>query len=138
MNRPIHRILCLHALVVAFLIPGQAQAQAFLFNVPLDLKDIHPTYTVVKVTCRVDGQDAPVGEFSNQVTLVAGAFHGTLSVPVEPGRGKSALDARSYTCEASYCMPGGVNCTSAIRQSTPATMVQPGAPFTPSVSGLIQ
>jgi len=126
MTRPIDGILCVLALVVAALMPGQAQAQAFMFNVPLDLKSIHPKYTVVKVTCTVEGGETFVGVGENQVNLIAGGFNGIVSVPVDPGPGKSLLDARGYTCEASY------------RQGSPETMAQPGAPFTPRVSGSIQ
>jgi len=139
MTRPIHRILCLLALVVAASMPGQAQAQAFMFNVPLDLKSIHPKYTVVMVTCRVDGQQTFVGVGTTRVNLTAGGFNGVVSVPVDPGPGKSLLDARTYTCEASYCTSqADVGCTPAFRQGSPETMAQPGALFTPRVSGSIR
>ena len=139
MIRPIYRILCALALVVALLIPGQTLAQAFMFNVPLDLKSIHSKYTVVKVTCKVDGRETFVGVGEKRVNLTAGGFKGIVSVPVDPGPGKSLLDARGYNCEASYCTSqADLGCTPAFRQSTPETMTQPGAPFTPRVSGSIQ
>jgi len=136
MTRPIDGILCV--LAVAALMPVQAQAQAFMFNVPLDLKSIHPKYTVVKVTCTVEGGETFVGVGENQVNLIAGGFNGIVSVPVDPGPGKSLLDARGYTCEASYCTSQAGLCTPAFRQGSPETMAQPGAPFTPRVSGSIQ
>ena len=138
MTRPIYRILCVLALVVAALMPGQAQAQAFMFNVPLNLKSIHPNYTVVKVTCTVEGGETSVGSGATQVNLTAGAFNGIVNVPVDPGPGKSLLDARTYTCEAAYCTSQAGLCTPAFRQGSPETMAQPGAPFTPRVSGSIQ
>lgn len=138
MSKPTHCFLCILACVLAPLMPGQAQAQAFSFNVPLDVKDIHPKYTYVKVTCKViaaNGVDE-VGRHSSFVPLQSHAFNGTVSVPVDPAAGKNALDGTRYYCDAHYCTAAeDASCVNAARMDIPENKVQPGAAFSPGVHG---
>jgi hypothetical protein len=128
------------AIIVPAVAPGQAIAEAFSFNVPIDLKDIHPKYTRVRVVCKViaaNGVDL-VGSFGSFVLLQNHGFNGILSVPVDPVAGKSALDGTSYFCDAFYCAtPDDATCVNAASTAAPENKVQPGTPFIPGVKGPI-
>ena len=140
MSKPTYRFLCILACILAPLMPGQARAQAFSFNVPLDVKDIHPKYTYVNVTCKVfaaNGVDE-VGRHSSYVPLQSHAFNGTVSVAVDPAAGKSALDGKNYFCDAFYCTAqDNASCVFASRMDIPENKVQPGAAFAPGARGTI-
>lgn len=128
------------AIIALAAVSGQAVGQAFSFNVPLDLKDIHPKYTYVKVICKViatNGVDE-IGRFGSYVALQSHAFNGTLSVPVDPAAGKSALDGKNYYCSAFYCTAqNDASCVDARRMDVPENKVQPGVPFSPEAHGAI-
>ena len=129
-----------HAMLATFMLlamSGESLAWQFSFNVPVELKDIDPRYTHLKIVCRVvDSANQEIGRFSPMLPIVNGAFNAKVGVPVNPIAGKTVADGAKYFCDLMLCTgTGDATCTNA---SGIPNVNQPGTPFTPGVQANIQ
>ena len=77
MNLPFSRI----ALVAALLFSGASQAANFI--VPVEMKNVSPSWTKGNVTCQISGAGMQPKNGYGTATLVNGAFKGNVAVTVD-------------------------------------------------------
>jgi len=126
---------------------AQQGSYTYTFQVPVDLRDMHPDIRPSAIACQIN--DAQGGSLGNggsefQIDPQTRSFNGTVSVSVQLLAGKSPLDAVTYQCVlvladqstgATWRADQG-----GLGNSTAGTKFQPadGAVFTPGVSGPMQ
>jgi len=126
------------AVVMIAALPGQSIAQHFIFNVPVEVKDVASAYSHLKIQCFV--RATGIGSLGVQgafVSLTGRAYSGVVTVPYTVPAGKNPGDVYQYVCTGHFCASADdSSCINPMFDM--ARLVQPGTPFTPSVTGSIQ
>jgi hypothetical protein len=102
----------LSMLLAGFL--SEAQAADFTFNVPVELHDVHPDITHVRVVCNVTSTPTWTNNpfvkvafgASIQQSIVGGEFNSTITVPTNVWPGKDPASGRSYRCDMNFKISG--------------------------------
>ncbi|HNQ01001.1 MAG TPA: hypothetical protein PKN59_01795 [Syntrophales bacterium] len=125
--------------LLAMIIPGVAQAEDFIFTVPLKLNNLHSKVGMVRVFCQALNPSGvliggghtivPVGPTGNLSQNVIVAFN------AEPNR--IAGDASQYRCWFDMKAKEDSVYTQPKSATVPMYQAKPGTPFVPAVSGPI-
>ena len=120
-----------------------AMGDRIVFQVPLKIDKVPaPADHQPKVWCMVAGttgvigQNAPaLSENGIPFSLSAGAFSGTIAVPVEASEGKSLVDATDYMCRFFFRAPNNGILDPKSGSAAPWNRPRPGSPFNPKTEG---
>ncbi|MES9846130.1 MAG: hypothetical protein ABW162_12540 [Candidatus Sedimenticola sp. PURPLELP] len=89
---------------------AEAQAADFTFNVPVELHNIHPDTTHVRVYCNVTSTPTWTNNpfvkiasgLSGQHSIAAGEFNSTITLALTAYSGKDPSSGRSYRCGLNF------------------------------------
>lgn len=145
------KIISGHLLLLVFVFPPTVSAEDFIFNVGVDLTNLHEDASKVQIVCVVGNSpsvfgDSTIGAANKYIDMPAdGVLNTTVQLKFNANAGKNPADATNYRCTIQFLSStnslevvsaaNNPNCTN---PDNDWKCAKPGAPFVgPHFNGTI-